>query len=381
MEATNQALDREIKEKKNTSEIHISGRIDNFLFGKIKDPYFDEIKKSKDVFKDNQKNNQLFLEKFFSLFLENNHFSNKTNLELFEDIVDTTKLFQFCPNFYKIYSTILPENHTNKEIVIKENETYLRTEEIRSNKYDYYSFLEEIIDSPSHLSENNNPNICNQFRVFSPELYIEVFDQGKKIHEGELGKFLELKDIRDLVMDDKYQFSDKQKKVFDKFKENKLSYFDITPVATTKHQCIQYDGFWPLDYFKFLMGDSPELFDEQTQLYQVANKHFQYFNEKEVRVTFSNVSKCVFKIEDKIDFEKLLLLRCGLDEVCRTVAINYNDDTNIFNFLAYDGKLLKPNEIIFRDKGISIDFSGAMSYGVASEEKIQQTFFYELFID
>ena len=47
-------------------EIHISGRIDNFLFGKIKKSYFDELEKSAEVFKDNKKDNQLFLQKFFS---------------------------------------------------------------------------------------------------------------------------------------------------------------------------------------------------------------------------------------------------------------------------------------------------------------------------
>ena len=32
--------------------------------------------------------------------------------------------------------------------------------------------------------------------------------------------------------------------------------------------------------------------------------------------------------------------------------INYDDDTNLFNFVAYDGKLIKPEETIFRDKGV-----------------------------
>ena len=47
-----------------SSEIHISGRIDNFLFGKIKEYYFDELEKSGEVFKDNKKDNQLFLQKY-----------------------------------------------------------------------------------------------------------------------------------------------------------------------------------------------------------------------------------------------------------------------------------------------------------------------------
>ena len=107
-----------------SSEIHISGRIDNFLFGKIKDPYFDELEKSGEVFKDNKKDNQLFLEKFFSLFLENDPFSDKTNLQLFEELIDNKKFLQHCPNFYKIYLTVLPEAHKNKEIVKKNKELY-----------------------------------------------------------------------------------------------------------------------------------------------------------------------------------------------------------------------------------------------------------------
>ena len=52
----------------NTSEIHISGRIDNFLFGAIKDPYFQEFQNSDQVFKDSSKTKQNFLESFFSIF-------------------------------------------------------------------------------------------------------------------------------------------------------------------------------------------------------------------------------------------------------------------------------------------------------------------------
>jgi hypothetical protein len=66
----------------NNSEIHISGRIDNFLFGSIKDPYFQEFQNSNQVFNDLSKTKQNFLESFFSLFLENNPFEKKTNLEI-----------------------------------------------------------------------------------------------------------------------------------------------------------------------------------------------------------------------------------------------------------------------------------------------------------
>ena len=45
----------------NTSEIHISGRIDNFLYGAMKDPYFQEFQNSNQVFKDSSKTKQDFL--------------------------------------------------------------------------------------------------------------------------------------------------------------------------------------------------------------------------------------------------------------------------------------------------------------------------------
>ena len=61
------------------TEIHISGRIDSFVFGVIKDAYFEEYINSHVVLKDGDKNKD-FLEKMFSLFLENSPFSNKSNL-------------------------------------------------------------------------------------------------------------------------------------------------------------------------------------------------------------------------------------------------------------------------------------------------------------
>ena len=89
----------------NNSEIHISGRIDNFLFGAIKDPYFQEFQNSDQVFKDSLKTKQNFLESFFSLFLENNPFENKTNLEIFNESVDVNKLKNFVLIFI-IYTKI-----------------------------------------------------------------------------------------------------------------------------------------------------------------------------------------------------------------------------------------------------------------------------------
>ena len=50
-----------------------------------------------------------------------------------------------------------------------------------------------------------------------------------------------------------------------------------------------------------------------------------------------------------------MFLRCGLDEGLRNYEINYGDDINLFNYIAYDGVLLTPEETIFRDKGIQIN--------------------------
>ena len=355
-----------------SSEIHISGRIDNFLFGKIKEYYFDELEKSGEVFKDNKKNNQLFLQKFFSLFLENDPFSDKTNLQLFEELIDNKKFFQHCPNFYKIYLTVLPEAHKNKEIINKNKELYLKSEEIRSTEYDHYSFLEEVLDSPSHLSQNTNPEVDNQFRVFSGELLIEIFTEGKKIEKATLGEFLSLKDAE---LDDNFDFkySDKQKKALNNLTKKKLSNWDLQPTAVSKYNSIRYDGFWPKDFFKFVLGNSPELYDKNKNLFAVVNDNFQYDNSKEVRVMFSNMSKCLFTINEKIDFENLSFLRCGLEEYCRSASINYDDNTNLFNFLAYNGKIIKPDETIFSDKGIQIN--------LMKNNDTTQPAFYELFID
>jgi hypothetical protein len=362
----------------NTSEIHISGRIDNFLFGAMKDPYFQEFQNANQVFKDSSKTKQDFLESFFSLFLENNPFENKTNLEIFNENIDVNKLQKLCPHFYKIYQTVLPESLESKEIVNKDGEAYLKTENIRSTEYDHYSFLEEILDSPSHLSQNTNPEVDNQFRVFSPELWVEVYSEGKKIHEGELGKFLDLKikNVQDQIMNTEEEnnlLTDKQKKALANLEENKYSYLTPNMIAASKRKIVHFENFWPIDFFKFTMGTSSKLLD-QKYWWQNMDKHYQYEFTREVRVTFSNVSKCIFKFPEKIDFEKLLLLRCGSDEGCRQEAINYDDDTNLFNFVAYDGKIIKPEETIFRDKGIDILLSSEIS-------QYNQQLFFVLFID
>ena len=355
----------------NTSEIHISGRIDNFLFGAMKDPYFQEFQNSNQVFKDTSKTKQHFLESFFSLFLENDPFENKTNLEIFNENIDVNKLQKLCPHFYKIYQTVLPESLESKEIVNKDGETYLKTENIRSTEYDHYSFLEEILDSPSHLSKNTNPQIDNQFRVFSNDLFIEIFSDGNKIDEGQLGEVLALKEA-ELDDDFNFKFSKKQKEAHDSFNQKKLSFWDVDPSSVTKQNSIRSDGFWPLDYFKFVLGDSPELFDKKNNFFSVANNHFKFDRLREVKVIFSNMSKCTFTLDEKIDFEKLSFLRCGLDENCRFASINYDDNINMFNFLAYNGELIKPNETIFSDKGIQISLT--------ENNDTKQPAFYELFI-
>ena len=362
-------INNKTSDQNKSSEIHISGRIDNFLFGKIKEHYFDELEKSAEVFKDNKKDNQLFLQKFFSLFLENDPFSDKTNLQLFEELIDNKKFFQHCPNFYKIYLTVLPDTHENYE-------------EIRSTEYDHYSFLEEVIDSPSHLSQNTNTEVDNQFRVFSPDLFIEVYSEGKKIHEGELGKFLDLKNVQDQITDteeDDNLLSDKQKKVLLNFNQNKYGYNDIYTsriVSRGKNKIVHYENFWPIDYFQFTMGKSSKLLDPK-YWWQNFEKYYQYEFKKEVRVTFSNVSKCIFKFPEKIDFEKLSLLRCGSEEPCREEAINYNDEINLFNFIAYDGKLIKPEETIYRDKGIDLSLTSRNT----QHDNDSQPRFFTLFID
>ena len=55
-------------------------------------------------------------------------------------------------------------------------------------------------------------------------------------------------------------------------------------------------------------------------------------------------SKCVFKIDADLDYEKLMFLRCGLDEGLRNYEINYSDDINLFNY-----KDLQSEEILVVD--------------------------------
>lgn len=99
-----------------SSEIHISGEIDNLLFGYLKDPYYAELEKSINCFHVAQQTPDDFLKIFFSLFLENDIFSEDTNLQKFEKSIDITKLARYCPNFFAIYQTILPPRALLEEI-------------------------------------------------------------------------------------------------------------------------------------------------------------------------------------------------------------------------------------------------------------------------
>lgn len=354
------------------TEIHLSGRVDNFLFGSLKEIYFEEYKNAHKILKGlrNESNPEL-LELLFSLFLENNQFSNKSNLDIFNENIDLEKFKEICPKFYQIYETVLPSSYEKKEVVIQDEEMYLKSSGIRSTTYDCYSFLKEIMDSP---------NFSNPLRVFSSDNFIEIYVEDKKTHEGQLDEFLELKEVHgdENLFDenDEFIFSEKQTKSIEVFTTNKTCYpqFIIQPFAKSKQGSIQFDGFWPIDYFKFVLGESPEVFDQP--LYLVLEKNYQYERSQEVKVVFSNVSKYVFKIPEKIDFEKLMLLRCGLDSYCREEVINYGDDINLFNFIAYGGVLISPEETIYRDKGIFINLTQK-----DNDENGRQPTFCTLFID
>lgn len=366
---------------KNLTEIHISGDIDSFLFGKLKDKYYTEVEKSQACFKDITKTPNDFISVFFSLFLENDPFNDSTNLEIFKQQIELSKFENICPSFFKIFKTIW-QSPTKEENLITDSitsELGVKTEFIRSSEWSIHSFLEEILDSPSHLSQNNDTNFCNQLRVFWSGNFIEIFSNGQKTEEGQLDEFFNLKeqndDLNNFNID--FKFTDNQKAAFNNLKNNKLSYDNnrYNPIATTKHQSVQIDGLWPLHFFKFVLGDSPDLFEMEKFGYKVHEKHMKYDNKREIRVIFSNVSKCKFLIEDLIDFEKLQFLRFGLEQLCRQSALQYNDDTMKFNAIAYDGKLIKPEETIYRDRGIIIDLmnNNDQLFGFPS--------LYDLFID
>lgn len=341
---------------KSHTEIQLSGRIDSFVFGVLKDPYFEEFANSHLVLKDGGGNKE-FLEKMFSLFLENDPFSDKSNLEIFKDSVVLGKFKKVCPNFHAIYETVLTDDYEKNELVTTNDDVYIKNTAVTSSHYDHFSFLKEILESP---------NFSNPLRVFSTDNFIEIYKNGEKIDEGQLDQFLKLRQVEyeeddeDFDEDGNFRYTEKQIESQEKFSKNKFGYPGITlkPVARSKRGSIQYDGFWPNDFFKFVLGDSKELYEEP--LYLVIDQHFQYDPSKEVRIDFSNVSRCVFKIDEDLDYEKLMFLRCGLEEDLRQYAINYSDDINLFNYIAYDGLLIPVEETIFRDQGIQIHTSREM---------------------
>jgi hypothetical protein len=249
---------------------------------------------------------------------------------------------------------------------------YLKSENIQSDKFNIYSFLEEILDSPSHLSKNTLKNHCNQIRIYNNSNFIEIFIEGTKIKEGQLVNFLSFNEHA-LEDDFTFKFSTQQKKSFDKFNKNKLnSFFEITPTALTVQKSIRYDGFWPIKFFEFVFKDVSQI--KENNLYSLAKDHFRYDKKREVIVCFNNVSKCIFKIKEKLNYEKLSYLRLGLDEGIRLDVINYSDNINLFNYISYDGKLIKPEEIIYREKGISINLTN-------ERQNNKQPDFYKYFID
>jgi len=126
-----------------------------------------------------------FLKLFFSLFLENNPFSEKTNIETFKESIQLKKFENLCPNFFAIYATLLKDGKQENKVVIKDTGLYLETKTIRSTHYDHYSFLQEILDSP---------NFSNRFRVFSIDNFIQYYSNGEIVEEKQLGKFMELKE-------------------------------------------------------------------------------------------------------------------------------------------------------------------------------------------
>lgn len=71
---------------------------------------------------------------------------------------------------------------------------------------------------------------------------------------------------------------------------------------------IRYDGFWPLNYFEFVLGNSPELFNKKNNFFAVANNHFKFDRAREVKVIFSNIRNNYefFKLKNKVICSKTL---------------------------------------------------------------------------
>ena len=394
-----------------TSEIHISGEIDNLLFGYLKDPYYAELEKSINCFHVAQQTPDDFLKIFFSLFLENDIFSEDTNLQKFEKSIDIIKLERYCPNFFAIYQTILPQEETERTLLdtsgqenpnpfidmlhdtladlekespylgdeytkkIQErekkfDEPMVKTEKIRSTTYTIHTFLEEILDSPSHPSQNNDPSFDNQLRMFNGSHLIEFYEDGQKIEESTLEEYFKKNDRKEID----FEF-DEEKKLIDFYEDNIPDNPDQARELTNKllnvfspiyqfgskiykHNdgSIFYDNGEPIHFINFFFNGLQGY--QESILKKDQFKDIKYYREREVRVQFYNVSKIIYKIPEKIQRNKLAYIIYGiLWENERFKYIDYGPSGVAFNYIAYDGIIVKPEEIFYRDKGIRIDLT------------------------
>ena len=399
-----------------TSEIHISGEIDNLLFGYLKDPYYAELEKSINCFHVAQQTPDDFLKIFFSLFLENDIFSEDTNLQKFEKSIDIVKLERYCPNFFAIYQTILPQEETERTLLdtsgqenpnpfidmihdtladleketgmfgdeytkkVQErekrfDEPMVKTEKIRSTTYTIHSFLEEILDSPSHPSQNTNPSFDNQLRMFNGSHLIEFYEDGQKIEESTLEEFFKKnnsfeKDI-DFEFDEEKKFIDFDEDTIPNNPDHvrELTYKLLNELSPTinfrnkiyphKDGSMYYEYAVSIHFINFFFGNLEGLKDPANYPnYWWEYKKIRYRREREVRVQFYNVSKMIYKIPNKIDRSKLAFLNYSGDWVRPRFENIFSSNSHYnFNYLAYDGIMIKPEEIFYRDKGILIDLT------------------------
>ena len=130
-------------------------------------------------------------------------------------------------------------------------------------------------------------------------------------------------------------------------------------VFSHKDGSIFYEYGQPIHYINFFFGSlegakDPENFPNRRWEFKKSKHH----REREVRVQFYNISKIIYKIPCKIQRSKLAFLNYG----CESSRFGFNDIINCnsnvnFNYIAYDGIVVKPEEIFFRDKGIRIDLT------------------------
>lgn len=391
-----------------SSEIHISGEIDNFLFGYLRDPYNAELEKSINCFQFGPHSPDDFLKIFFSLFLENDPFSEDTNKQKFDKSIDIIKLERYCPNFFAIYQTILSQEETKRTFIdtsgqenentlmallddamsdlekeigysdsnIKTNldkkfeEPVIKTEKIRSTKYSIQSFLEEILDSPSHPSQNTDPEFDNQLRIFNCYNKIEFFKNNQKISETSLEEFFssEYKNIdfdyngekRILNFDNATtpDYPELFQKIFKKLHRNMSPLFDFGGrVEQYQSGFLNFKISEPLHFINFLFGNLDNAKNPINLPWEY--KTIKFNRSREVRVQYRNVAKYIFQFPDQIEMNKLAFLSYGCEDG-RNINYPYpNESYNFicFNYLSYDGAILKPYETLYRDKGIQIDLS------------------------